>query len=327
MARPLRIEFDGAWYLIMNQGRRQERIFHDSQDCTAFVDLLQSTSAMFRAGVAAYCLMPTHYHLLLQTSEPNLARAMRHLGGVYTQWFNRRHGVDGQLFRGRYKAILVGEEEYLAGLLRYIHRNPLQAGLATNLADYPWSSHHGYLRRGKGWKWLHAEPLLGRFADDPATAREAYLRFMAEDVDETIDRLFSLKKLPSILGTSEFVQSIKDRFFASKLSPEVPESRLLAPVSLEAVTAAVCEFYGVGAEELDTSVRGVVNEARDMAMYLARTLTGASLRAIGEHFKTDKYSTVGSAIARAKAKVGQGGAAAQGVEEMKKGIEIRQREI
>ena len=327
MARPLRIEFDGAWYHITNRGRRQERIFHDSQDCKAFVDLLQGASAMFRLGVAAYCLMPDHYHLLVQTSEANLARAMRHLGGVYTQWFNRRHGEDGPLFRGRYKAMLVGEDEYLAGLLRYIHRDPLKAGLAQDLADYPWSSHHGYLHRGKAWKWLHAEPLLARFSDDPGKARAAYRRSMAEDVDETIERVFSLKKLPSVLGTPEFVQAIKDRFFASKLSPEVPESRLLAPVSLEAVTAAVCEFYGVGEEDLATSGRGVGNEARDMAMYLARTLTGASLGAIGRHFNTDKYSTVGSAIARAKARVGQGGAVAQGVEKMKKGIELRHRKM
>jgi hypothetical protein len=76
---------------------------------------------------------------------------------VYTQWFNRRHGLDGQLFRGRYKAILVGEDEYLLGLVRYIHHNPLKAGLVKNLEDYPWSSHHGYLNKRKPWEWLNTE--------------------------------------------------------------------------------------------------------------------------------------------------------------------------
>jgi len=303
MARPLRIDFNGAWHHVMNRGRQREVIFRDIQDYKAFLGLLKSTSEMFRVGVAAYCLMPNHYHLLLQSSEGNLARAMRHLGGVYTQWFNRRHGLDGQLFKGRYKAILVGEDEYLQGLVRYIHHNPLKAGLTKSLDEFPWSSHLGYLRRGDAWKWLHAKPLLSQFSDDPAKARAEYRRFMARDENEEIERIFSLKKLPAILGNSDFVQSIKDRFFAAKLSPEVPESRQLAPITMEAIKGAVCEAYAVTEDALASSARGITNDPRDICIYLARTLKGDSLKQIGERFNIEKYSTVASAIARAKGKI------------------------
>jgi len=325
MARPLRIDFNGAWHHVMNRGRQRENIFRDAQDYKAFIDLLKNTSEMFRVNVAAYCLMSNHYHLLLQSSEGNLARAMRHLGGVYTQWFNRRHGLDGQLFKGRYKAILVGEEEYLQGLVRYIHHNPLKAGLTKSLDEFSWSSHLGYLRRGDAWKWLHTGPLLSQFSDDPAKARAEYRRFMARDEDEEIERIFSLKKLPAILGNSDFVQTIKDRFFAAKLSPEVPESRQLTPVTMEAIKTAVCEAYGITEDTLASSARGITNDPRDIAIYLARTLKGDSLTQIGEHFKIKKYSTVGSAIARVKGKVKADKSGAERIEKIGRVLRKSQR--
>ena len=309
----------------MNRGRRREAIFRDNQDYKAFIGLLKSTSEMFGVGVAAYCLMSNHYHLLLQSTDGNLARAMRHLGGVYTQWFNRRHGLDGQLFKGRYKAILVGEDEYLQGLVRYIHHNPLKAGLAKSLDDFPWSSHLGYLRRGDAWKWLHTKPLLSQFSDDPAKARAEYRRFMARDENEEIERIFSLKKLPAILGNSDFVQSIKDRFFAAKLSPEVPESRQLAPITMDAIKAAVCEAYAVTEDALAASARGTTNDPRDICIYLARTLKGDSLKEIGVRFNIEKYSTVASAVARVKGKAQADKRVAERIEEVVRKINKSQR--
>ena len=105
---------------------------------------------MWKLKVSAYCLMSNHYHLLVQTPEGNLSRCMRHLNGVYTQRFNRKYDRDGQLFRGRYKAVLVEEDSYLLELLRYIHRNPLEAGMVQDLEGWPpWSSHRGYLANAK----------------------------------------------------------------------------------------------------------------------------------------------------------------------------------
>ena len=129
MSRPLRIEYEGAWYHVMNRGRRFEDIFDSPDNYTAFVELLKDTSEMWNVRIAAYCLMPNHYHLLVCTPDANISRSMRHLNGLYTQAYNRDHKCDGPLFRGRYKSILVSADDYLLQLVRYIHRNPLKAGI------------------------------------------------------------------------------------------------------------------------------------------------------------------------------------------------------
>ena len=154
MSRPLRIEYPNAWYHIMNRGRRAENIFKDEKDYAMFVELLQEASVAWNVRISAYCLMPNHYHLLIQTPEANIARCMRHISGVYTQKFNRRHGFDGPLFRGRYKSILIDADIYLLQLVRYVHRNPLKAGLC-DMDKYKWSSHKGYLSVAKKWNWIY----------------------------------------------------------------------------------------------------------------------------------------------------------------------------
>jgi REP element-mobilizing transposase RayT len=129
----------------MNRGRRGEEVFPADQDFQYFVDLMEETSELWNLRVAAYYLMPDHYHLLVQTPDGNISRCMRHINGVYTQHFNRRFELDGQLFGGRYKSILIDADSYLLELVRYIHRYPLNAGLIDTLDTYVWSSHKGYV--------------------------------------------------------------------------------------------------------------------------------------------------------------------------------------
>ena len=155
MSRPLRIEYPYAWYQVMNSARRGENLYTDKDDFLCFIDLIQETVDLFKIRVAAYCLMSTDYHLLIQTPEANLSRCMRHLNGVYTQRYNARHKYDGTLFRGRYKAILIDADSYLLQLMRYIHRNPLRAGPADKLDQSPWTSHKGYISNAKKWDWLY----------------------------------------------------------------------------------------------------------------------------------------------------------------------------
>ena len=113
MSRPLRIQYPDAWYHVMNRGRRGESVFHNGTDYLGFIELLKESVEMWQVRIAAYCLMPNHYNLLVQTPEANLSRCMRHINGVYTQRFNRSHSCDGQLFRGRYKCILVDADSYV----------------------------------------------------------------------------------------------------------------------------------------------------------------------------------------------------------------------
>ena len=133
MSRPLRIECPNAWHHVMNRARRGQMLFVDKDDYTCFLDLLRETSEIFNIKIFAYCLMPTHYHLLVQTPEMNLARCMRHLNGVFTQRYNIQQKCDGTLFRGRYKSILVEEDSYLLQLVRYIPGILKGQGLLKNL--------------------------------------------------------------------------------------------------------------------------------------------------------------------------------------------------
>lgn len=136
MSRPLRILYPNAWYHVMNRGRRGELIFESKDDYDLFIEVMREAIALFALKVSAYCLMPNHYHLLVQTPDANLNRCMRHSNGVYTQRFNRAHGLDGILFRGRYKSILVSEDSYLLELVRYIHLNPVRAGIVKQVEEY-----------------------------------------------------------------------------------------------------------------------------------------------------------------------------------------------
>jgi len=95
MSRPERIEYPGAYYHVMNRGRRRESIFEETSCYEGFLSILADTSERFDLVVHAYCLMGNHYHLLVSTPNGNLQRAMRHLGGVYTQFYNRSNNTDG----------------------------------------------------------------------------------------------------------------------------------------------------------------------------------------------------------------------------------------
>jgi len=283
----------------MNRGRRREAIFPDSGDYSRFVELLQQASTMWTVGIAGFCLMPNHYHLLVQTPLANLSRFMRHIDGVYTQRFNRAHNCDGSLFRGRYKAILVEADTYLLELLRYIHRNPLRAGLVSRLDRYAWSSHKGYLSRSRKWDWLHSEFVLSMLCEDKENQAALYREFIAKAESDELARLFSREKVPSLLGSEGFAAWVKAKFRKLRGHQEIPESQLLAP-GLDEIKSAVCAEYRIGPRQLLSSNRGVSNQARNVAIYLARRLSGETLATIGKAFGLSKYSSVSSVVSRMK---------------------------
>jgi len=301
MARPLRIEYANAWYHILNRGRRGELIFADSYDYIGFIDLLIDTSEQWNLRVAAYCLMPNHYHILVQTPDANISRCIRHIDGVYTQRFNRRYECDGALFRGRYKSILVEADSYLLTLVRYIHRNPIKAGLSDRPGGYKWSSHKGYLSRAEKWKWLHKNFVLSMLSKNKGEQVTSYRQFISAEDDELddISKVLERKKWPSIIGTASFIDKVKGRFFPEKANDEVPQSRELAPTPAQ-IKMAVCRHYRINNDELLVSKRGVSNEPRNVAIYLTRRLRGDSLNQIGEQFQIRKYSSVSSVIERLK---------------------------
>jgi REP element-mobilizing transposase RayT len=181
MARPLRIEFAGAVYHVTARGDRREPIFEDDEDRLAFLSFLGQALERFDAQCLAYCLMGNHYHLVLHTRQPNLSRLMRHLNGVYTQAFNRRHRKVGHLLQGRFKAILVDRDAYLLEVCRYVERNPVAARLVRKPQNWSWSSCRAHVGVDSAPPWLDTEGLhgylLGRPPAGAADRRRAAQRY------------------------------------------------------------------------------------------------------------------------------------------------------
>ncbi len=279
----------------MNRGRRFESIYSDAHDYRLFIDLMIEISEMWNAQIAAYCLMTNHYHLLVHTPDGNLSRCMRHLNSLYTQRFNRRHGYDGPLFRGRYKTILVSDDSYLLQLVRYIHRNPLRAGMVSEMQKYLWSSYKGYLSYAKKWDWIHKDAIFNMITAKKRGRMKAFIAFMQQEDTPEVVRLFSKRNLPSLFGPESFISQIRERYYLKKNSYEVPESRQLAPEP-DAIIDAVCRYYKVDFDDLLISRRGFFNTPRNVAIYLLRHLRGDDLNSIREIFLINTYSTVSSIV-------------------------------
>lgn len=303
MTRPLRIEYPGAYYHVMNRGLSHQEVFVEDREREQFLNLIGELRRLWGVKVYAYCLMETHYHLLLQTPRGKLSRAMRHLDGIYTRKFNRSRGRDGPLFRGRYKAILIDAEEYFLAVARYIHRNPVDAGLVGNINQYPWSSHRGYLDRKRSPDWLDTETLLARFGGGRRRVKE-YQDYMDCGVGEQLQEFYNQRYQRAILGEKGFVEWVREKLGeGAKVEEEKPQSRRAFGFGLEEIVRATAKSYGKRVEELGKKRRGHENEARAMAMYLCRTLGGYKLTEIGQVLGLEKYSSVSSACLAMKGRV------------------------
>ncbi|NOY69114.1 MAG: transposase [Deltaproteobacteria bacterium] len=299
MSRPLRIEYPGAWYLVLNHGRKTAKVFDKSTDYQEFIDLLREASALWNIGITAYCLVPDHYHLLLKTPESNLSRCMRHINGIYTQRYNKRHDIDGSLFKGRFKCILLPEDHILLEMVRYIHREPVRKGLVSLVDEYQWSSHPGYLSFDKKWEWLGKEVILSMLPGKHGESVRIYQEYMNIETPNGVLSVFDKKKLPAIMGGKDFMAWARKNFFNEKFDRHVPASAILAP-DVASIKKAVCLAYRVDESELMISRRGRFNEARGVAIYLTRILRKDSLDLIAAAFDMSGYSSVSSAIVRLK---------------------------
>ncbi len=287
MSRPLRIEFPGAVYHVMNRGSAYQKIFIDSKDKELFLRTLSETHMLWGIEVFAYCLMDNHYHICLRTPEGKLSRVMKHLNGLYTQRFNKIHGRDGTLFRGRYKAILIDADEYLTSVVRYIHLNPVEARCVKKPQNYRWSSHRAYFETKEATKWLNVQEVLSRFAD-----AGAYQEFILSGNAGRINDFYGSGRQGSVLGGERFLDRIRSR--TGKLSLEYPRhERLLIRPSADRVVGLVADTYGVAREDVIKGCRGKENEARKVAMYLVKRSCDLTLQEIAERFGVGSYGAVG----------------------------------
>src|ERR1700757_2671429 len=186
MPRQLRIQYEGAIYHLMSRGDRREEIFRDDLDRKSFLQSLGATCQKTGWQVHAYCLMSNHFHLVVETPQPNLVAGMQWLLGPYPGRFNRRHREFGHLFSGRYKSLIVdgSGNGYLKTACDYVHLNPIRAGLVgkeDRLLAYPWSSLGGYLAAPEHRPgWIRVDRLLGEHGiqQDSAAGRQEFERHM-----------------------------------------------------------------------------------------------------------------------------------------------------
>ena len=178
MARPLRLNFPGAVHHLYGRGNARHQTYLDEVDYRRFLSLLSREVSERGWLCRKYCLMPNHYHLIVETPEANLSRGMHRLILSYSQWFNRRHKRVGHVFQGRYGNVLVDRDTYLLELSRYVVLNPVRAGLVAHPGEWPWSSFNAIMDRVRKADWLPVDWILEQFDPDPVRARQAYERFV-----------------------------------------------------------------------------------------------------------------------------------------------------
>ncbi|OKY73772.1 MAG: transposase [Desulfobulbaceae bacterium DB1] len=287
MARKPRIHLPGGIYHVIFRGNGGQDVFLTEADRYRFCLLLQEGSHRFGYRIHAFCLMGNHIHLALQVGDIPLSRAMHNLSFRYTRWINWRKQRSGHLFQGRYKAILVDGESYLLELVRYIHLNPVRAGLVVDPEEYSWSGHRAYLGK-ETLPWLTTDWMLGQFGKSVTKAQAAYMAFVLEGVGEVRRPDFHGAGVDSrLLGDDNFM----DRCLSG--SGEMP-LRLIA----QQIIDQVCLAYHIDVSILKAkSQQRTASEARAMAGWLARESGCVTLSSIAKLVNRD-VGSISSAVRR-----------------------------
>ena len=279
MTRPLRIEFPGAVYHVTARGNARESIYTANEDRREFLAILQEVVARFNWLCHAYCLMDNHYHLVIETPDGNLSRGMRHLNGVYTQRFNRKHSRVGHVFQGRYKAIIVERESYLLELCRYVVLNPVRAGVRKNIGRYAWSSYRATAGLRTEPPFLTVDWILGRFSGRRTEARKRYQHFVAEGVGGASP--WQKLKAQCILGGREFIENLSPALKDKSNISEIPRRERYA--------------YRPELEELLGADRVTQRGERNGAIVSAHRDYGYTLTEIARHLGLH-YTTISKVV-------------------------------
>jgi len=294
MPRPLRIEYENAWYHVMNRGANYQNIFLTNEHKELFFKLIEETCNDYKIEIHSYCLMNNHYHLLVRTPFANLGRAMRHLNGVYTLKFNKIEKRDGSLFRGRYKAIIIEKEDYLLQVSRYIHLNPLNAKICGELSNFSWSSYKAFSGLVKKPAWLNTTIILNYF-----DTNENYIKFIKEGNNIEVENFYNKPSISTILGSHQFKKNLlEDIDDQKRCSSAADFNRVNFKPSIETIIQITIKFFGSHYDAVKNSKRGKRNLVRMVAMYLARRLGMLKYNEIAEYFTCISVDGVASAISR-----------------------------
>ena len=302
MARPWRIEYEGAYYHVFSRGNEGRKIFYDDEDRQLFLNTLGEMSERFQLDIFAYVLMSNHYHLLLRTTHANLSKAMQWLGVVYTRRFSVRHSRTGHLFQGRFKSILIENDAYVVELSCYIHRNPLRAGIVKRLADYQWSSYPSFAYGRKGPAFLNTDFILSLF--EGANGRRAY-RDKVQSYAKEEAKLWEDLRHGLIMGGEQFVDHIKSHYIADRPHHEIPQQRgLMGRVDIPHVFERASEIMQCDFTRFRKGqrLRGDDKEYRDLLVYWFWQRGAYTNEEIGNIFGVG-YSAVSHIVKKVKSRI------------------------
>ena len=279
MARQLRLEYKGALYHITSRGNARAEIYLDDEDRTRFLGVLGQEVEQQGWQCYAYCLMDNHYHLLVETPEPNLSKGMRRLNQVYTQAFNRRHGRVGHVLQGRYKAIIVDKDNYLLELCRYIVLNPVRAGMVKTAKDWRWSSYRATAGLASVVDWLQTDRVLGLFGRGRALSQRRYREFVKQGKAQPSP--WKALRGQVFLGNERFLESM-DRLLQGRHLDNVPrEQTLPARPDKDRVLDIIAGVYNVTHKDIVTRRHA---ESYQTAAWLLRRAANLSLKDTADVF-------------------------------------------
>jgi putative transposase len=281
MSRVQRLEFSGALYHVIARGNEQREVFRDDSDRDLYLERLAHYRDRFRFRLYAYCLMTNHVHLALEVGPVPLSRIVLALHGSYAQRFNQRHQRVGHLFQGRYKAILVQKTAYLLTLIRYIHENPVKAGIVREPSLYRWSSDRFY-RSEHPPDWLDTRGLLELLGADPGRAARRYGAWIGRPEAESYE---DLKLIAHIVKG--------DQAFAQTAFKNARESERRRSWSVEQIARAAAAKAGIAVEELRVrALNGDRARLRGVVGHLAWKHGRISLTKVAEFFRRDGSTLV-----------------------------------
>lgn len=296
MARPLRIQFPGAFYHITCRGNAKRPIFLDATDQKKFIELLGDSLSIYEVVVYAYILMTNHFHLLVQTVRANLAEFMRRFNICYTGWFNYRHDQYGHLYQGRYKAFLIDADSYLLEVSRYIHLNIIRSHHTQftsrnehweTLQQYNWSSLCGYLNKSRRVRFVDYNFILSVVG-----GRRGYRKFILDGLKHGVRNPFEKIKYGSILGNKDFVDNVRAKYTIEGSMREQPALRNLVAEKLSPETIIDCVVDMLGVKRQQIIKKPGHDIARCITAELLYRYSGLKQNKIGGILGNVDYSTV-----------------------------------
>ncbi len=275
MARRQRFHSPHTTYHVMLRGNDGQPIFFSEGDKSRMCLLLQQGVGRFKHKIEAFCFMSNHIHLAVRVTDISISKIVHHLAFCYTQYINRLYNRVGHLFQGRFKSVIVEDEIYLKELIRYIHLNPVRAGITFDPLNYSWSSHRAYMELDH-FVWLSKDRVLEKFDKTKEHAINYYEQYILKGVGVQLELDFKTGNIKGILGESEFVDEVLTIAHLEKPNQ----------IEFKDLIKNVCEFYNLAESDLCASGKNPKHSrARAVLACLTRENHNCSLEALGQFLK------------------------------------------